>query len=278
MNRDTYRRFAYIETCLYWGIGITAKQLGETFEITRQNAQASINAYRELHPGNMQYHASRKRHIATDSFQPNYIGDKPELYLNYLRGNHLTSKFWKDEDWSELPIHDVDTLFRPHLQTDIIRTVVSSIQTQQALQLYYHSKAQTHYLTVAPNQLVYASRRYHMRAYSYDANKYIDLVLSRILETNFSGEDWVSSAEDKEWNTYVDLHFKPNPELPEQLRNTLLLDFRLEGSHYTITARKALQAYILREMERLDWRYKIPLWLHSAATQSLPTSKQTPTL
>jgi hypothetical protein len=269
MNRDTYRRFAYIETCLYWGAGITARQLGKTFEIARQNAQASINAYRELHPSNIQYHASRKCHIATDVFEPHYISDKPELYLNYLRGNHLTSKFWQDEDWSELPIYDVDTLFRPHLQTDIIRIVVSAIQAKQALYLYYHAKAQTHYLTVAPNQLVYASRRYHVRAYSYDANKYIDLVLSRILEAGFSAEDWVSSDEDKEWNTYVDLRFKPNPKLPEQLRNTLLLDFCLEGNIYTITVRKALQAYVLREMERLDWKYQIPLWLNE--TQSHPS-------
>ncbi len=262
MNRDTSRRFAYIETCLYWGVGITARQLGETFEIARPNAQASITAYRELHPNNLRYNGSLKRHEASDTFEAHYISDKPELYLNYLRGNHLTSKFWKDEDWSELPIHDVDTLFRPHLQSDITQTVVSAIQTQQALHLYYHAKAKTHYLTVAPNQLVYASRRYHVRAYSYDANKYIDLVLSRILEADISTEDWVSSAEDKEWHTYVDLHFKPNPELPEQLRNTLLFDFRLEGDVYTITVRKALQAYVLREMERLDWQHKIPLWLY----------------
>lgn len=261
MNRDTYRRFVYIETCLYWGAGITAKKLGETFEIARQNAQASISAYRELHPSNMNYNPSLKRHEASTTFEPHYISDKPELYLNYLRGNYLTSRFWKDEDWSELSIHDVDTLFRPYLHTDITRTVVSAIQKQQVLHLYYHAKRQTHYLTIAPNQLVYASRRYHIRAYHYEANKFIDLVLSRILEASLSEEDWVSSAEDNEWNTYVDLHFKPNPDLPEQLRNTLLVDFRLEQNIYTITARKALQAYVLREMERLDWQYKIPLWL-----------------
>ncbi|HRJ53072.1 MAG TPA: WYL domain-containing protein [Candidatus Thiothrix moscowensis] len=260
MNRDTSRRFAYIETCLYWGGGITARQLGETFEIARPNAQASITAYRELHPNNLRYNPSLKRHEASDTFEAHYISDKPEFYLNYLRGNHLTSRFWKDEDWSELPIHDVDTLFRPYLQTNIIRTIVSAIQTQQALYLCYHAKAQTHYLTVAPNQLVYASRRYHVRAYSYDTNKYIDLVLSRIMEASFSEEDWVSSDEDKEWNTYIDLHFKPNPELPEQLRNTLLLDFRLEKGIYSITTRKALRGYVLREMERVDWQAQTVLW------------------
>lgn len=256
------RRFAYIETCLYWSGGITAGQLGKTFGIARQNAQASIEAYRRENPGNMVYNRSTRRHEASRSFTPQHINQEPRHYLNYLRGNSLTNHFWEDEDWGHLPVEDVDALFRPYLDVQITRKVVSAIQDQQALQLYYHTKAGGfENLTIAPNHLVYASSRYHVRAYCYDRNRFIDLVLSRMLEAEISHEDWVSSDEDHDWHTFVEFCFMPNPELPESLKQTLLLDFRLENSIYVIPARKALAGYILREMERLDWRYNIPLWI-----------------
>jgi hypothetical protein len=260
MNRDIYRRFAYIETCLYWGDGITASQLGNTFQIARQNAQASIDAYRQLHPGNMAYNRSRKRHEATDSFIPKYIKQEPLRYLNYLRGNSLANRFWEDEDWGGLPVHDVDTLFRPYLERETVRKVVTAIQSRQALSLAYHAKAGIQHITIAANHLAYANRRYHVRAYCYEWNKFIDLVLSRILSVELSDEDWVSSEEDTEWNREIQLRFIPNPELPDILKKTLLLDFRLDEGIYIISVRKALSAYVLREMERLDWKYNVPLW------------------
>lgn len=262
MKRDLTRRFSYIETCLYWGGGITAVQLGKTFGIARQNAQASIDAYRQQHPENMVYNPSTKRHEASSSFHPHYIRQEPRHYLNYLRGNALANHFWEEEDWGHLPVEDVDLLFRPHLDRQIISTIVRAIQNQQTLQLFYHAKAGGfENITIAPNHLVYASRRYHARAYCHERNKFIDLVLSRIFEAEISHEDWVSSDEDYEWHTKVELRFVPNPELPKPFKQTLSLDFRLENDTYVISVRKALQGYVLREMERIDWIHGIPLWI-----------------
>jgi hypothetical protein len=82
-----------------------------------------------------------------------------------------------------------------------------------------------------------------------------------ILSAEFSNEDWVSSEGDADWHHQIELQFIPNPELPETLKKTLLLDLGLDRGIYPISVRKALMAYVLREMERLDWRYKIPLWI-----------------
>lgn len=262
MNRDTTRRFAYIETCLYWGGGITASQLARTFEITRQNAQKCLEAYRLLHPHQMIYQPSLKCHIATQHFQVNYISAKPDTYLDYLRGNQLAAYYWKEEDWAELPVYDLDALYRPYLDSDVIRIVVQAIQNQKTLYLYYHSKASGYeYVAVAPHHLVYTSRRYHVRAYSFSKNKFIDLVLSRMLKVEFADYDWVSSEEDKDWSEYVEFHFTPNPHLPKELKETLLLDFRLENNIYTIKTRRALKDYIERDMQQPDWLYRMPLWL-----------------
>ena len=93
MKRDMIRRFAYIETCLYWGAGITAGELGKTFGIARQNAQTTIDSYRKQQPGNMVYNPASKRHEASKYFQAHYISQEPRHYLNYLRGNSLTNHF-----------------------------------------------------------------------------------------------------------------------------------------------------------------------------------------
>lgn len=260
MKRDLFRRFSYIETCLYWGEGFTAIQLGKTFDITRQNAQASIDAYRQQYPDNMVYNRSTKRHEASSSFKPFHISREPRCYLNYLRGNTLTNHYWEDEDWGYLPVTDVDSLFRTHLDREIIRIITTAIEKQQMLSLTYQAKAGMQCLVVAPSHLIYASRRYHLRAYCYQWRKSIDLVLSRIISAQFSDENW-SPFDDKDWNTYTQLSFIPNPELPTTLKETLRLDFNLETGVYTISVRKALCAYVLREMERLDWKYKIPLWI-----------------
>lgn len=262
MKRDLLRRFAYIETCLHWGDGITAVQLGRVFGIARQNAQASIEAYRQQYPDNMVYNRSSKHQEASDDFKPHHISQEPRHYLNYLRGNALANRFWEDEDWGHLPVEDVGSLFRPHLDSHVVSIVTSAIQNQQALELYYHAKAGGYEnLTIAPNQLVYASNRYHIRAYCYGLYKFIDVVLSRIIDVEISHNDWVSSAEDDHWNTFIALRFTPNPELPEPLKRTLLLDFNLENDLYVISSRIALKAYVFREMERLDWKSKLPLWV-----------------
>lgn len=263
MKRDMLRRFAYIETCLYWSGGITATQLAKVFVIARQNAQISIEAYRQKYPGNMVYNASTKRHEASDSFQAHCIKPEPLRYLNYLRGNSLTNHFWEDEDWGHIPVEDADAFYRPYIDKDVIRVVTEAIQQHKTLQLYYHSKADGfEHLTIAPQHLIYASKRYHIRAFCFQKNKPVDLVLSRMLEVEFSDQPWVSSAEDEEWNNSVELQFMPNPDLPELVKKTLLLDFRLENNIYTLKVRKALAFYISRDMEnQLDWKYHIPLWL-----------------
>lgn len=165
-----------------------------------------------------------------------------------------------------MSVEDLDTLFRPYLEKEIVRKVVTAIQTRQALRLEYHAKEGIRHLTIAPNHLAYADRRYHARAYCYEWNKFIDLVLSRIINVEFSAEDWVSSAEDEDWNREIELQFIPNPDLPDSVKETLLLDFHLDEGVHKISVRKALSVYVLREMIRLDWKYKIPLWIRTDET------------
>jgi hypothetical protein len=58
--------FAYIETQLLWGLGLTARELGLTFGIARQNAQAVLQEVIGAgNPANMRYDPQSKRNVIT---------------------------------------------------------------------------------------------------------------------------------------------------------------------------------------------------------------------
>lgn len=262
-------RFAYIETCLYWGRGVTAPQLAEIFGIDRRSAQVIIAQYREKYPHQITYNESTKRHEPTTSFEAYFINTDPHLYLDYLRGSQLVEHFTDHVTWGDLTVVDVDRYFRTAIDGQTVKAIIKSIHHKQALSIEYHAKSQWHYITISPHRLVYASRRYHVRAYVHEWNQYVDIVLSRIYTLCSTQEAWVSGDNDEEWSRYIELHFKPNPSLPEHIKHTLLIDYYnfstekslLEKEILVIKVNDALKAYVLREMERIDWKHNKRLWL-----------------
>lgn len=248
MKHDIQRRYAFIETCIYWGMGLTATHLGRIFGIARQNAQKNIKDYKTSYPGQMRYNSSSKCHEASESFKPKLIRNQPDAYLDYLRGNHLVSRFWSENDWSELTVYDVDEKTRPYLDRHCVRIVISALEHQKVVRIHYHSKNLTQHLTISPNNLVYASQRYHVRAYCHESFHYIDLGLSRILDAELTTDDWVSEEEDTNWNTPIELQFTPNVELPRQVFNTLKQDYQLAEGHYLVRTNLALAYYIKQNL------------------------------
>ena len=269
MKHRQSERFAYIETCLYWNGGVTAPQLADAFGIDRRNAQVVIAQYREKYPQQLIYNESNKRHEPSQSFQPNIIKTDPHLYLDYLRGGYLVGRFIDYTTWTDLSVVNVDDLFKTSIDNQMVKAIINAAQLKQALMIEYHAKAKWNYLTISPHRLVYASRRYHVRAYAHEWQTYIDIVLSRIYSIQPTEQGWVSDEGDKKWHTSIELKFQPNPNLPLQAINTLKIDYYdfstdktlLENGLLIIKTRKALEGYILREMERVDWRYNMQLWL-----------------
>ena len=261
MKHDIQRRYAFIETCLYWGMGLTATHLGRIFGIARQNAQKNIMDYKASYPGQMKYNTSLKCHEADEDFKPKLIRDQPDAYLDYLRGNHLVSRFWSENDWSELTVYDVDERTRPNLDTHCVRIVISALEHKKVVRILYHSKNTTQHLTISPNNLVYASQRYHVRAYCHDSFHYIDLGLSRILDAELMVDDWVSDEEDANWHTPIDLRFTPNAKLPEQVLSTLRQDYRIVKGHYLVRTNLALAYYIKQNLLSKVDKSGEPLWI-----------------
>lgn len=87
-------------------------------------------------------------------------------------------------------------------------------------------------------------------------------MLSRIVQAEPSTTEWVSSLEDKDWNTFINLCFKPNAQLPAEVQQALQCDFPFdEQGTFTIRCRRALAFYVKRELLTVDSRYGAPLWI-----------------
>lgn len=262
MNHDLLRRFAYIETCLYWGTGVTAPHLGQVFGIARQNAQKTISDYRQQHPDNMIYDRSQKCHIATDRFKPCYITTDTEHYLDYIAGISAIEHYWQVDEWTEIPFESDAKYLKPPQQRPLVKAILSSIKEEYCIDVMYRAKRRTQAMTLSAHRLVYANYRYHIRAYHHQWNKFIDVVLGRLLEVDKSAEDWVSTTGDQDWHNELTLTFTINPDLPVEVQQALQADYHLGNDKVrVIQVRKALLGYICREMERIDWQYGMRLWL-----------------
>ena len=140
MKLDMVRRFAFIETRLLWGGGLTAQELGHAFGISRQSAQAVIDDYRNHHPGNMFLNRSTRRQEAANSFQAAYIREGSCALLDYLRGQSLVTHYMAEEVWSDLPFTDADRLTRARIPNDTVRLVITALYQKSTLSVVYQSK------------------------------------------------------------------------------------------------------------------------------------------
>ncbi len=260
MKSEVTRRYAYIETRLYWGESLTATNLGQTFGIARQNAQAVIAKYRSQYPDNIQYDAGRKRHIMGGGFKPQYIRIEPEKYLEYVRGVDAISRYWAADDWNEVWIEDVERQLQPRIKSKTVKLLLSAIQNEQTLSILYHSNDDKLRRTLSPHHLVYVNHRYHVRAYCHLDKAFLDFTLARMKAIKTSSLTWKAASDDRQWHQYFQLCFKINPALPEAVQSMLKIDYQLKGDQHCICTRKALVFYIVRVMAQGHWKHQMPLW------------------
>ncbi|MFO1433034.1 MAG: WYL domain-containing protein [Candidatus Competibacteraceae bacterium] len=262
MKPDMLERFAFIESWVYWGDGLSAQELGKVFGLARQTAQGVIDSYRRQHPGALKYDEHRRRQLATPDFQPHYIQESPAAFLDHLRAQAMNAYYMQDQEWDELPFYDVDHWLRPQLHREPIKALLTALLEHKNITLYYQSKLSARLREFSPNALIFAGNRYHIRGYCHLQQAFLDFVLSRIVQAEPSTTDWVSSRDDKAWNNFVTLRFQPHGELPEEARSALLHDFPMDaGGAYAVRCREALAFYITRELTAIDPRFSLPRWV-----------------
>lgn len=254
-------RFAFIETRVYWGSGLTAQQLATAFNLSRPHAQTVIDEYCRLHPHSLRFNPQRRRQIAGPGFEPHYIRAAPALFLDYVRGQALIAYYLENADWVDTPFEDVERLLTPRLQRRPLQGALQGLCERKAVVLHYRAKTGTNLREVSPHHLVFASNRYHLRGFCHVTGKFLDFALSRILHSELSKTPWVSDRDDHEWNKIVTLTFQLNAQLLPEAQDALRCDFMLDNQdRLSIRCREALVIYVRRHMLAVDEQFHIPRW------------------
>lgn len=265
MKSDMFMRFAFIESRVYWGNGFTAQQLATAFSLSRPHAQTVIDRYNQLHPNALWFDSKKRRQVAGPDFQPNYIRPATTPFLDYVRGQALIAYYLENAELIDLPFEDVERLLTPRLERRPLQAALQGLYEQKAVVLHYRAKTGANLREISPHHLVFASNRYHLRAFCHVTRFFLDFSLARILYSELSTTPWVSARDDEEWDEIVTLHFRLNTELPLEAQDALRCDFSLDqDDSFSIRCRKAVRLYVRRSLLAVDEQFKMPRWIEWA--------------
>ena len=92
MNKDITERYRFIEQVIGWEGEINSTHISDKFSLTRQAASTALKQYREYAPHYLEYNASNKAYLPTQSFNDYF--SKSE-YLKMLPSLHLGHFAWE---------------------------------------------------------------------------------------------------------------------------------------------------------------------------------------
>lgn len=240
-------RFQFMELLLYWEGGFTKKQVTEQFNITRQQVSKDIHLY------NQQYQPIKleSKHLHTsgsEHFTPFLISKNADEYLSWLHNRNLNflkhSHIQSDAYQIELPVRNVSPF--------VIRRLIQAIREKQKLEVDYVSISHPEKdgRIFHPHTFVYTGIRWHVRGYCEKSQGFRDLVLTRFhSEPEVLGASYVSSLDDRAWNTEVEIILAPDPRLNTIQQQILMKDYNMDDGQLVIKTKAALVSYVLKAMQ-----------------------------
>ncbi|WP_029618007.1 WYL domain-containing protein [Pseudorhizobium marinum] len=243
------KRLEFIDFRLFWNGRVNRGDIGETFDISVQQASSDIGHYERIAPGNMVYDRGQKSYVRTADYRPALIERSSQRFLLQLVA---IDRGWmnKDETWfDELPPIDVTTLKRRPISTLILLEVLNAIRDHTQIKIGYHSLTATADAArvIAPHALFYNSGRWYTRAYSADHQNFRDYNLNRIDMVEKIAGTPPSSDLDYEWVHTIDLAISPNPELPPVQQRGVAAEFGMTDNTLLLPIRLSMAFYIMSE-------------------------------
>jgi len=263
-------RLKFIEFRLYWEGRINRGDLQGHFGISTPQASIDLKKYTELAPGNFSYDKKRKAYFATDSFKPVLITPSGTDYLSQLEleNTENESDFSLRSLIGDIPNFAIAKLPSRIVNAETLRSVLRAIKEGKALEIQYQSMSRLEptWRWIAPHDLASDGFRWHVRAYCFERNKFIDFVFGRILAIRAERDSEIDPSTDLEWNSWLELKIGPNPTLPAAQRKGIELDYGMREGSTSLVIREALQHYV---KQQLGLNRKIPEGEAAPTTQQI---------
>ena len=247
-KQKTHKYYRLIELLAFWEGGVNATDIATYFKFTNKQGKQYLGQYKQCHTTNLIYDASLKKFQPSNSFQPYYIDQVVNEYLDWLHpvstqsvpvDNYLT------DTSTRLPARQVSP------QT--MRALVYAIKHQQAVDTQYaslnHPKGE--WRLIHPHTFVKTGLRWHLRGYSEKHDDYRDFVLSRFSDDTSldNSRDYRPKHADIPWNTEVHIMLAPNPKLSKAQQQLIADDYNMKNQQLPLQTKGALVHYLLQEMQ-----------------------------
>lgn len=242
------QRFEFIEWRAYWVGRVNRGDLEGRFGVSTPQASLDLRAYQEAVPTNIEYDATEKAYVLSDTFEPRYLrlsGDRYLIQLNAILNGAISAT----DTWfgSPPPAAVMPTLARS-IAPDTLRTILRAIEGRIALEIDYQSLTSTRSRTIVPHSLAFDGHRWHARAWCDEHKEFRDFVLSRITSISEGRPTTADPTNDVEWNTVVEMKIIPHPALDEAQRSAIEHDYGMTNGLLTVKTRAALSFYLIRQL------------------------------
>ena len=250
LNWGVERRYEFIEFRLFWQGRINRGDLMDAFGVSTQQASLDLNAYIDQAKRNLVYDKSLRTYLRGKQFKPKYLKPDAEEYFAQLRAvdQGLVSA---EQSWiSVFPGFGATPTPARGVAPETLRDVLAAIRVPAALQATYQSMSRPEPAArwIEPHALAFDGFRWHARAFCQNDQVFKDFLLSRIVEVGDQGPVTSDPDVDEAWHTEVVLEIGPHPELSDNQRRAIEMDYGMEAGRAQITVRRALLFYALKRL------------------------------
>ena len=250
LNWGVERRYEFIEFRLFWQGRINRGDLMDAFGVSTQQASLDLNAYIDQAKRNLVYDKSLRTYLRGKQFKPKYLKPDAEEYFAQLRAvdQGLVSA---EQSWiSVFPGFGATPTPARGVAPETLRDVLAAIRLPAALQVTYQSMSRPEPSArwIEPHALAFDGFRWHARAFCQNDQVFKDFLLSRIMEVGDQGPVTSDPSSDDAWHTDVLLEIGPHPDLSDNQRRAIEMDYGMEAGHAQIVVRRALLFYALKRL------------------------------
>ena len=244
------QRLEFIEFRLFWEGRVNRSDLMEQFGLSVNQASTDLNRYIGFAPENMLYDKSARTYVRGPDYAAQFLKPDASRYLAQLRS--LADDIMDSDDtWiAELPSYDAAPTPARGVNPITLRSVVGAIRRSEAIEVKYQSlsRPEPSWRWIAPHAIGFDGFRWHTRAFCKTDGVFKDFLLSRILQTRGVEASGATDAADADWQEYVTLEIAPHPELSENQKKVIALDYGMRGGKAKIKVRRALLYYALKRL------------------------------
>ena len=224
--------------------------LMEQFGLSVNQASADLNRYIGFAPDNMVYDKSARTYVRGPDYAAQFLKPDASRYLAQLR-SLADGIMDSDDTWiAELPSYDAAPTPARGVNPVTLRSVVGAIRRSEAIEVKYQSlsRPEPSWRWIAPHAIGFDGFRWHTRAFCQADEVFKDFLLSRILDTRGVESSVVTDVADADWQEHVTLEIGPHPELSENQKSVIALDYGMRGGKARIKVRRALLYYALKRL------------------------------